>query len=340
MGLTGAGFAGSLTVAALVGVAVSVWLLPRYCGPGGRRFAARTALLWGGQAILLLALLVLINSSMGFYSSWRDLFGMDAGAVRVQDLGARPWAAVPAAAPARDSLTRLLPARDGRLDALAVRGPRSGISAHVHVYLPPAYTHTRRGPAPVLLFLASARDLIARRRLPSVAARQIAIGRLRPALIVIAPVGVGCVDAPGRAQGETFFSQDLPALIGATYHLGDAPGGWSVAGASRPAAYCAAMLAMRHSDRFGAAVFTAAGLTPPAGDLYGGSRLIQEEYDPRWRIRHRPPPPVDVGVVGDDGFAAQARPPLHADALPATVWDDLPAVLHWLDVHSNAGSRT
>lgn len=340
MGLTEAGFAGALMVAALVAVAACVWLLPRYSGPGRGQLAARTVLLVGGQAVVLLSLLVLVNSSMRFYSSWSDLLGLDAGTVRVADRAPRPVPVTPMATPSQDALNRLLPARDGRLDALDVHGPQSGRSAHVNVYLPPGYVRRPSRPIPALLFLAPARDAIVRRRLPWLAAREIAAGRMRPMLIVIAPVGAGCVDAPGRAQGETFFSQDLPVVIGATYQLGpDTPGGWSVAGAQGQAAYCAALLAMRDSDRFGSAVFTAAALTPPAGDLYGGSRSIRDEYDPRWRIRHRPPPPISVGVVGDDGFAAGARPPMHAEPLPSAAWANLPEILRWLGAHVTPGNR-
>jgi Putative esterase len=331
MGLTGAGFVGSLLVVALVAVAGCVRLLPRYSGVGRGQVAARTGLLVGSQAVLLLALLVLINSSMQFYSSWRDLFGMDVGTVRVTDRNAGLAPVAPSATPSQDALTRRLPAGDGRLDYLDVHGWRSGLSARVYVYMPPGRDPRR---LPVVLFLGPPRDMVTRQRLPRLAAREIAAGRLRPVLIVIAPTAAGCVDAPGGAQGETFLSQDLPAAIGVAYHV---TGGWSVAGPQGLAAYCAALLAMRHSDRFGSAVFTAAALTPPAGDLYGGSRTIRDEYDPRWRLRHRPPPPISVGVVGDDGFAAGARPPMRAEPLPATAWQSLPTVLRWLGAH--LGSR-
>ncbi|GLY75706.1 alpha/beta hydrolase-fold protein [Actinoallomurus iriomotensis] len=341
MGLTGAGFVGTLMVVALAAVTACVWLLPRYSGAGRAQVAARTGLLAGGQAVLLLALLVLINSGMQFYSSWRDLFGMNTGTVRVSDQRPGPVpVAAPSVKPSRDALTRRLPAADGRLDTLRVRGARSGISARVYVYVPPRYASDRQRRFPAVLLLDSPRDAIVRRRVPALAAAEIAAGRLRPMLIVIAPVGAGCVDAPGRAQGETFFGQDLLATVGAAYRVSGAASGWSVAGVQGPAAYCAALLAMRHSDRFGSAVFTAAALTPPAGDLYGGSRTIRDEYDPRWRLRHRPPPPISVGVVGDDGFAAGVRPPMRADPLPPAAWQSPPTVLRWLGAHLASGSTS
>jgi hypothetical protein len=337
MGLTKVGFVALLLVIALVAVAVCVRLLPRYSGPGRGQVAARAGLLVGAQVLLLVALLALVNSDMQFYSSWNDLFGADSGTVGISDrfpVAQPPPAAVPPAK--RDALTRRLPAGQGRLRVLKLRGSRSGVATRAYVYLPPRYTHDQR--LPVALFLAPPRDAIVRQRLPELAAREIAAGRLLPTLIVIAPTGPGCVDAPGGEQGETFLSEDLPAAIDAAYRVGTAPGSWSVAGPGTrgPAGYCAALLAMRHSDRFGSAVFAAPALIPPPGDLYGGSRSIRDEYDPRWRLGHLPPPPISVGVIGDDGFAARARPPMHAQPLAA---QDIPTILRWLGAHLTPGSR-
>ena len=340
IGLTSAGFIASLLVVALVAVAVCVRLLPRYSGAGRGQVAARAGLLVGGQALLLLALLALVNSNMQFYSSWNDLFGADPSTVRIADQApvAQPPPAEPRAKPKQDALTRRLPAADGRLRLLKLHGSRSGVAAHAYVYLPPQYVSARPQPFPVVLFLGSPRAAIRQERLPELAAREIAAGRLRPALIVIAPISAGCVDAPGGRQDETFLSEDLPASIEAAYRVGTAPGGWAVAGPGTrgPAGYCAALLAMRHSDRFGSAVFAATSLTPPPGDLYGGSRAIRDEYDPRWRLRHRPPPPISVGVIADDGFTAGARPPMHAEPLSA---QDIPTILRWLGAHLTPGSR-
>jgi hypothetical protein len=343
MGLTKAGFIASLLVIALVAVVVCVRLLPRYSGTGLGHAAVRAGLLVGSQVLLLLALLALINSDMQFYSSWDDLFGADSGTVRIADQSpvAQPPPAAPRARSSHDALTRRLPAGEGRLRVLRLRGSRSGIVTRAYVYLPPQYAQDRSQRFPVVLFLASPRDAILRRRLPELAAREIAAGRLRPVVIVIAPTGPGCVDVPGGKQGETFLSEDLPTAVDAAYRVGTAPGSWSVAGPGirGPAGYCAALLAMRHSDRFGSAVFAAPSLTPPPGRLYGGSRSIRDEYDPRWRLRHRPPPPISVGVIADDGFSADARPPMRAEPLPVTAGQDVPAILRWLGTHLTPGSR-
>lgn len=338
MGLTKAGFVGLLLVIALVAVVVCVRLLPRCSGAGRGQVAARAGLLVGSQALILLALLALVNSDMQFYSSWRDLFGADAGTVRIAEQS--PVTQAAQAVPSQDALTRRLPAGDGRLRALKLRGSRSGVAGLAYVYLPKQYTRDQAQRFPVVLFLASPREAILRQRLPELAAREIAAGRLRPTLIVIAPTGPGCVDVPGGPQGETFLSEDLPAAIDAAYGVGAAPSGWSVAGPGirGPAGYCAALLAMRHSDRYGSAVFAAPALVPPPGDLYGGSRSIRDEYDPRWLLQHRPPPPISVGVIADDGFAAAARPPMHAEPLPATAAQDVPAILRWLGGHLTPGS--
>jgi hypothetical protein len=331
MGLTGSGFIVLLIGGALAAVVACVRLLPRYSG----QVLARTGLVVGTQVALLLALLVVVNSSMRFYSTWGDLVGSGTGTVRIFDRSSGSPPPAPSARPSQDALTRRLPAGEGRLNALAIRGTRSGISTRVYVYAPPQYGHGRRFP--VVLVLASPREMIVRQGLPQLAAREIAAGRLRPTLLVIASPGAGCVDAPGGRQAETFFTQDLPAAIGVAYHVSGAPSGWSVIGPNA-AGYCAALLAMRHSDRFGSAVFAAGALTPPRGDLYGGSPAIRDEYDPRWRLRHRPPPPISVGVVGDDGFGAAARPPMRVFPLPADAWQrDLPAVLRWVSAHLEPG---
>jgi hypothetical protein len=343
MGLTKASFVAFLFVIALVAVAGCIRLLPRYSGPGRAQVAARAGLLVGSQVLVVVALLALVNSDMQFYSSWNDLFGADSGTVRVSDQspGAQPPPAVPSAKLSEDGLTRRLPAGEGRLRVLELRGSRSGLATRAYVYLPPQYTHDQSQRFPVALFLAPPRDAIVRQRLPELAAREIAAGRLRPTLIVIAPTGPGCVDAPGGKQGETFLSEDLPAAIDTAYRVGTAPSSWSVAGPGTrgPAGYCAALLAMRHSDQFGSAVFAAPALIPPPGELYGGSRSIRDEYDPRWRLHHRPPPPISVGVIADDGFAAGARPPMHAQPLPATAAQNIPAILRWLSAHLTPGSR-
>ncbi len=336
--MTGTGFVVFLMLAALAGSAACVRLLPRYSAPGRGRLAARTGLVVGSQVLLLSALLAGVNANMRFYSSWRDLFGVRSGPVLISDRPAGPARpSTRAVARGQDALTRGLPAQDGHLEILDIPGTRSGISARAYVYLPPQYARGHGRPFPVTLFLARPREAIGRQHLPRLAAREIAAGRLRPMLIVVVPAGEGCVDAPGGRQGETFFTQDLPAAIHAAYQAGSGPGSWSVAGPGA-AGYCAALLTLRHSDRFGSGVFGAGALTPPSGDLYGGSPSIRDEYDPRWLVRHRPPPPVGVGVVADDGFAAGCRPPTRADRLPAGTWRDLPALLRWSGAHLAPGS--
>jgi hypothetical protein len=342
MGLTKSGFVAFLLVIALIAVAVCVRLLPRYSGTGRGQVAARAGLLVGSQALLLVALLALVNSDMQFYSSWGDLFGADSGTVRISDRApaVQPAPPAPRLRPSHDALTRRLPAREGHLHVLKLHGARSGVTAQAYVYLPPQYTQDRSQRFPVVLFLASARDAIQRQHVPELAAQQIATGRLRPMVIVIAPTGPGCVDAPGGTQGETFLSEDLPTAIDSAYRVGTAASSWSVVGpgARGTAGYCAALLAMRHSDRFGSAVFAAPSVSPPPGNLYGGSRSIRDEYDPRWRLGHRPLPPISVGVIGDDGLTAGARPPMHAEPLPATAAEDVPMMLRWVSDHLTHGS--
>jgi hypothetical protein len=75
--------------------------------------------LLGGQVLLLLAPLALINSDLQFYSSWDDLFGADSGTVRTP-ISPRGTAApaVPRVRSSHDALTLRLPAGEGRLRVL------------------------------------------------------------------------------------------------------------------------------------------------------------------------------------------------------------------------------
>lgn len=355
MGLTSVGFVGLLIIAAVGALAAGVWFLPRYAAPGARSLLGRVALVLGGQALLALALLALVNSSMGFYSSWTDLFGKTKGAVRVADHRAVRNTKAPSLHPSRNTLTKSLPAKDGRLDAVQIKGPRSGLVSPAYVYVPPQYGQAvlRHQRLPVVLVLsdrAGIDETIVRLRLPQVAAAQIAAGRMQPSLIVFSALPGSCVDSPGGAQAETFLTQDLPADVASTYHATTGAGGWAVLGRG-PGASCAATLPLRNPDRFAAGALPGSGLTAPAGNLYGGNPAIRDEYDPFWRVQHRTAPPVGLLVAQPAGdvrarqFGSNVKPPTRVDPLTMPVdtvrgWQrDLPAILQWLNSHLTPENR-
>jgi S-formylglutathione hydrolase FrmB len=135
--------------------------------------------------------------------------------------------------------------------------------------------------------------------------------------------------------------------------------GWGAIGDST-GGYCAAKLAMLHSDVFTAAV-TLSGYfhtlrDDTTGDLWGGSRVLWNLDNLEWRLRHLPPPPVSLLVTtardeaGSSGYADSRRfldlahtagPPLRVDALILhhgghhfSTWDaELARALSWLSQH-------
>lgn len=341
MGLTGLPFVGSLVLLALAAMAACVWRLPRIRGA-----PARLALILGTELALTTAALAAANAAFAFFASWPDLLGEGGGGVNVvAGEPARDAAPVWSVRRVHDPIARAVPAKEGRLEPIVVRGPRSGLFAPSYVYLPPqyaqrAYRHTR---FPVVLILTSdPRGLVTRLRLPSVAAAAVARHALQPTVYVMAGP-VGCVDVPGGRQYGTFLSQDVPAALAGAYRIARGDRGWGVLG-DASGGYCAATLVMEHSDRFTAGASAATTFAAPPGDLYGRSAAIRDENDLVWRLRHRPPPPADLVAI-DDGagaarpFAALMRPPMRGGVIALTggggalpTWGrDVPGILGWFD---------
>jgi S-formylglutathione hydrolase FrmB len=172
---------------------------------------------------------------------------------------------------------------------------------------------------------------------------------LRPS--VAPPRDTECTDVPNGPQAETYFAEDVPAALASVYRTAEYASGWSTMGDST-GGYCAVKLAMRHSDRYSAAVSLAgyyhALQDITTGDLYGHSRPYREANDLLWRLRHLPPPPVALLLttsrVGEKNypqtrrFLALARPPTRVASITLpfgghhfSTWQrELPAALHWL----------
>lgn len=75
MGLTSSLFIELTIVAAVAGLAVTVWLWPRVARQQVGPIAARLGLVAGSQALAVIALLVTINGYFMFFDSWSVLFG-------------------------------------------------------------------------------------------------------------------------------------------------------------------------------------------------------------------------------------------------------------------------
>jgi hypothetical protein len=237
----------------------------------------------------------------------------------------------------------------GRLEKVRFTGPVSGIRVTGHVYLPPRYWAAAR-PLPVIVVITrqpgSSTASYGAPQVAAVAAAQIRAGRMAPAIIAVLPPTVagrsdqGCLNAPGGPQVATFFSQDLPQALVSTYHAPAGPPGWAVLGGAG-GGYCALQLATAASGQFSVAAAAPGNYTaPPGRGETGNSPGLRSQDDLLWRLRHWPPPRVQVLFDGPgraQQFISLARPPMTvATDRQAAGQSPLPPVLDWIG-HALAG---
>ncbi|WP_330299210.1 alpha/beta hydrolase [Streptomyces sp. NBC_00503] len=300
-----------LSAAAFAG---TVWVWPRLAGRGVRPVLGRAGLQLTVMLTMAAPLLLAVNSSYGFYSSWRDLLSLqrEEPAPAGTDPAGQDGLLVRSTHSWRHGGSDD-PAVIGRIEAVTVRGPRSGLSAQAYVYLPPQYlnaTAERRAEFPVVLalsgFPSTTRVLIDLFRYPQVALDAVREGKMRPAVLVLTtptvapPRDTECVDVPGGPRVETFFAEDLRAATAAHYGLTRDPRGWGVMGNS-VGGYCALKLALRKPEAYGAAAGLSASYEAArdadTGDLFGGDARHRRENDLLWRLRNLPQPPVSLLVA-------------------------------------------
>ncbi|REE96554.1 alpha/beta hydrolase [Thermomonospora umbrina] len=373
MQLTSDAFVVLLTVAAIATVALTVWLTPKVSGSGIKHVLARLGVLVACQFVIVLALAVGINSYFLFYSTWNDLLGTTSGPVKLErgrGTGAQPAKPVARNVSEMNKASGLHdPKTDGRIEEITIRGARTGLSLDAYVYLPPQYFQPEFAARrfPVVLTLAGypgdPRNFIERQELPKTAKDDTKAGRTQPMIYVITrttvapPRDTECTDVPSGPQAETFFAQDAPEVLSATYRLAADHRGWGVLGQST-GGYCAVKLAMLHSDRYAAGAslggYLKAVKDATTGDLYGGSKLVRNDNDLLWRLEHLPPPPTSILLASSKverdfpqarKFASLAKPPLRVDTLfPddgghnfGTFRRLTPEIMRWMSAQLKAG---
>ena len=386
MGLTSGIFTWLMIAAAAGSLTAIVWAWPRLAGQRLAALTGRLTALAGAQVLVIAAFLVWLNGYFAFYASWGQLLGSPpprmAAAVTGTGAGlpltgltivrsgpgpvpwgsAMPLAAAPGSATGPGELGALPVA--GELLQVELHGQRTGLgSGPGYVYLPPqyfqpAYTRTR---FPVLLALTGypgqAGNLVRQLGLPAMAARLAALGRIRPAVLVmlnvspLMPMDTECTDAPGGPQVESFYAQDVPAAIERAFRVTASPRGWGVLGYST-GGYCAAKLAMMYPSRFSAAVSLAGYYDAEWGyalrHQWGGSASYRDENNLAWRLRHLPAPPVsllvtssrvgELSLPGTLSFLRLIHPPMRGYSLIVPqgghnfrTWArELPQSLEWL----------
>jgi S-formylglutathione hydrolase FrmB len=365
----------TVVIVMLVAIAAVIRFAPRVAGRRASHVLARLGLILGCQVCVIVAALDLVNTSFDFYASWGDLLGaapastnpgarlaLGTGGPSAEAYRGAPVTPDPAAPRYR------LPMAQGRIEPVVIHGTRTLINQPAFVYLPPQYFapsyRTRRFPVIVALtgYPGNAQNLITHLRLPQTVGREIAARRMPPAILVMLrptitpPRDTECTDVPHGPQAETFFAEDVPAVLASAYRTADHAAGWAAMGDST-GGYCALKIAMRHSDRYSAAVSLAGYYHAlhdfTTGDLYGHSKAYRNENDLLWRLRHRPPPPVNLLLttsrVGEKNypqtrmFLASVRPPTRIASITLPfgghhfgTWQrELPPALHWLGTHLN-----
>jgi hypothetical protein len=304
MGITSKLFLVALGVAALATGALTVWLWPRLAGPGARALAGRLGLLTAAQLSALLAVAALANAAFGFYTSWGDLFGVASQHYQLNDAQGVPTNAD--ASQLRGGGTAGSP--QGEVLTSTLVGLRSGITADVHVFLPPQYFAAAQHhyfPA-VVVDADTATDATG-----LATALLHAPDRHHPAVIVIVDGANGrdipCGYQPGPT-GELFWGQDLRTAIAARYRVRLNAASWGALSTSSED-NCAAAMALEDAGRYSAA----AVLGPWRHSGSPGTAA-----DPAWWLRTNVPPPVRLLFAGlgqsPASLLGPVRPPLQVTA--------------------------
>src|SRR5262245_38996119 len=158
---------------------------------------------------------------------------------------------------------------------------------------------------------------------------EIAAHRMPPAVVILPYQtpdlrhDTECVDASGGMAADTFLTRDVPAAVAQRFRVRTDAAAWGLIGYST-GGFCSVNLALRHPDRYAAAVslsgYFSAVTDRTTGDLYHGDAFDRELNSPLWRLEHLPVPPMGIYLASarDDPnvyrqmrrFAAEAKPPL------------------------------
>ena len=362
MTLTGAPLVVILAVVAVgcFALVVAGWPRPSRRGAAMGVRAAQVLVL----NVLVVALFgTLLNDQYLFYASWSDLLG--ARSTQVQEHHGGSQQDVAGATVAGPGLADIvepvtlpaLPDPGVRLQTYTVRDRASGSTGQVLVYLPVGYDPTSRRTYPVieglhgfpghprsfvnLNFLSAADQLTAQHRLaPSIF--------VMPMIDTPPSLDTECVDGPpGQPQTDTWLSTVVPDWVVRHFRAQTARTSWAAVGYSY-GAWCAASLAMRHTDVFGGAIVLQGYFRPDFSTAY--DPLTPESkagYDLVHLARTAPPPTAmwvltshedPLSYATTSQFLAAARKPLDVTAVvlahgghrTAVFTPYVPTALGWL----------
>ncbi|GAA0685060.1 alpha/beta hydrolase-fold protein [Kitasatospora atroaurantiaca] len=323
MELTSGALVNSLIALAVVALVATLWLWPRLARQRPLPMLGRVALLTVVQVSVLAVLLLSVNNTYGFFTSWNDLLN-PGGAPLTLASAEHPKGAAPKSGtlvqPSTEGgletvkdLPQGKPEEVGRVDSIRVTGPESGLSDQVFIYLPPEYFVPRyaRERFPVLVTLAGypgpSLHLVEGLKVPQTAWDLQRTGRMAPTVIVMArpsvapPRDTECVDVAGGPRTETWFAKDLPNALRSGYRVSRSASSWGVLGYSTGGS-CALRLAMRNPGSYASGAGMHADYQVPNdhwtdGDLFGGDEHAAQQSDLDWRLRNLPAPKVSLLVV-------------------------------------------
>ena len=374
MGLTSQKLQILVAVLAVVCFVATVWLWPRLSGRNWRAALGRIGALLASQLLTLLAIALAANNWGAFYSSWSDLLGTDQGGGPVAISGstvlpsgtassAHSSVQVQSSKPVDLQLPKVKDQNGGTLEQVSIHGARTGMTEPGFVYLPPQYSQTAyaRTAFPVIVvftgYPGNATNLVTRMKYPTVAAQAIEEKQMRPTILVMMrpsvemPRDTECQDVPNGPQAETFFTKDLHQAVASHYRVESRSAAWGLIGDST-GGYCALKIAMRHPEAYRVATslsgYYKSAVDDTTGDLFGGSRHLENENNLMWRLKHLTHPPVSLLVSSSKkgegdykatlAFAAAATYPTNASTLILpegghnfTTWNrETPAALRWM----------
>ncbi|WP_406109029.1 esterase family protein [Streptomyces sp. NBC_01003] len=326
MGLTSRALEYATVLAALVCVALTVWVWPRLARRGPAAVLGRLGVIGATQLTILTAFAVAVNTNFDFYGSWDELLGhVDKAPAEVTALGhggiyttvgaVRGGLVQPAGPQGLDRVEGIPhgpAAQVGRVESVKIVGRRSRTMNPAFVYLPPQYFQTQfhRQRFPVMVAISGypggIMNLARYLQVPQTADRLLRAGRMQPTVIVMVrptiapPRDTECVDVPGGPRAETFFTKDLPEALKRSYRVGHDPSAWGALGYSSGGT-CALQLTLRHPGVYTSAAALSAdyriGDDLTTGSLFGSgpdAARRQREHDLIWRLENLPVPRVSV----------------------------------------------
>jgi len=358
MSLTGAGtLAAAIVLLATVLVAtLGFWGRLDRLGPS--RWLIRAGMLISCQLLAIGVAALTLNRGYDFFLSWSELLGQHAQSHdRSPDTGSMDAALAP-------TLQAGFVSHRGTVVKMSIPGPSSGVKHEpAYVYLPsqygsPAYASSSFPVVEMIPgFPGSPRSWTQYLHITTILDDTMRLNNVVPFIAVMPysnvryPRDAECVNVAGGPEADRYLTADVRSAIEGAFRADRNGSDWAIMGYST-GGYCAANLAMRHPDMFGAAVslagYNRAAHDRTTGSLFRGSQALADANDIVWRAEHLPAPKLNMLLVAtrqdksslqqNKQFEAVARPPLRVWDLTlvrgghnGAVWQsELPTALSWL----------